>query len=55
VDASVLFSKGKIIKGSRECEGLGKKIRGGGEKRGRITYGRRLRRFKRVRKLNRSV
>jgi hypothetical protein len=45
VDASILLSKGnKIIKGSRGWDGLGRKRRGGGEKRGGIKYGRRWRR-----------
>ena len=45
VDASVLLRRGnKIIKGSRGWEGLGRKRRGGGEKRSRIRYGRRWRR-----------
>ena len=36
VDASVLLRRGnKIIKGSRGWEGLGRKRRGGGEKRGK--------------------
>ena len=42
MDASVLLRRGnKIIKGSRGWEGLGRKRRGGGEKRSRIRYGRR--------------
>ena len=45
VDASVLLRRGnKIIKGSRGWEGLGRKRGEGGEKRGRIRYGRRWRR-----------
>jgi hypothetical protein len=36
VDVSVLLRRGnKIIKGSRGWEGLGRKRRGGGEKRGK--------------------
>ena len=42
VDVSVLLRRGnKIIKRSRGWEGLGRKRRGGGKKRGRIRYGRR--------------
>ena len=41
VDASVILRRGdKIIKGSRECEGHGRK-RGKGKERVRIRYGRR--------------
>jgi hypothetical protein len=37
VDASVLLRRGnKIINGSRGWEELGRKMKGGGEKRGRI-------------------
>jgi hypothetical protein len=42
VDASVILRRGnKIIKGSKGWEGFGRKRRGGGEKGGRIRYGRR--------------
>jgi hypothetical protein len=42
MDASVLLRRGnKIIKRGRGWEGLGRKRRRGGEKRGRIRYGRR--------------
>jgi hypothetical protein len=42
VDASILLRRGnKIIKGIRGWKGLGRKKRGGWEKRGRIRYGRR--------------
>jgi hypothetical protein len=46
VDASVLLRRSnKIIKGSRGWEGLERKRRGGEKKKGRIRYGKRLRRF----------
>jgi hypothetical protein len=41
VDTSVLLRRGKIIKESRGWEGFGRKGRGGGEKEGKIRYGRR--------------
>jgi hypothetical protein len=42
VGASVLLRRGnKVIKGSKGLEGLGRKRGRGGEKRGRIRYGRR--------------
>ena len=45
MDISVLLRRGNnMIKGSRRLEGLGRKREGGGEKRGRIRYGRRWKR-----------
>jgi hypothetical protein len=41
--ADLTRRRNKIIKGSRGCGGLGWKRRKGGEKRGRIRYGRRWR------------
>ena len=56
VDASDLLRRGnKIVKGSREWEGLGRKRRGGGKKRGRIRYGKRWRRCTEGQELNRAV
>jgi hypothetical protein len=55
VDASVLLRRrNKIIKGSRGWEGLGKKRREKGEKRGRIRYGRRWRRYTKHQKIEQS-
>jgi hypothetical protein len=45
VDASVLLKRGnKIIRRSSQCEGLGRKRRGGGGKQGKSRYGRRWKR-----------
>ena len=57
VDASVLLRRGNnIIKGSRHLEGLGRKRRGGGKKRGEESgMGGDGGDVQRVRKLNRGV
>jgi hypothetical protein len=56
VDASALLRRGdKIIKGSRGWEGLGRKRRGRGEKRGRIGMVGDGGDVQRVRKLNTGV
>jgi hypothetical protein len=54
---SYLERRNNIIKGSRGWEGFGRKRERGGGKGGRIRirYGRRWRRFERIRKLNRGV